>query len=328
MEELIKILREKIQSQSRNQESWAMAILDQQIKIRKMFHIQRDSDPFTPYYPPDSKLSPIYPEVYSETGDRMRFFFLRDKDVPHVPYYACERFIIWDRFNYGLENHFYTSDEIFKPIGNPKHKFGILMEPRPIKNQMYDELFKRKEWIEKEFDLIFTFDSEVLEKFSNARFVPICAKYWLIGHMGNFSDEEPIIPPDIYKRKSKMISMIASRKNACELHRFRQNLAWKCKNEKLADTFGGFDGGRWFKIAEPFLDYRYSIAVENDISPVFFTEKIMHCFAAQTVPIYLGATDIGKFFNMDGIIQFRVEDFDRFDEILKQCTIEDYQRRL
>lgn len=87
-------------------------------------------------------------------------------------------------------------------------------------------------------------------------------------------------------------------------------------------------GGGYVPIETPFEKYRYSIAVENLVSPFYFTEKICNCFAAQTIPIYIGATEIGKFFNPEGIIQIRVEDFDRLEEILSKCTPEEYERRL
>ena len=54
----------------------------------------------------------------------------------------------------------------------------------------------------------------------------------------------------------------------------------------------------------------------------------MNCFAAQTIPIYLGATEINKFFNAGGIITFKLEDVDHFEDILKQCTEKEYERRL
>ncbi len=78
----------------------------------------------------------------------------------------------------------------------------------------------------------------------------------------------------------------------------------------------------------PFEEYRFTIAIENLVSPFYFTEKILNCFAAQTIPIYIGATEIGRFFNLDGIIPIRVEDLDRLEEILAQCTPEEYERRL
>ena len=78
----------------------------------------------------------------------------------------------------------------------------------------------------------------------------------------------------------------------------------------------------------PFEHYRYSIAVENGIEPYYFTEKILNCFAAQTIPIYLGATKIDQFFNADGIIQIGLEDCEHIEKILKLCTAEEYERRL
>ena len=55
--------------------------------------------------------------------------------------------------------------------------------------------------------------------------------------------------------------------------------------------------------AQDYLEhYRYSIIIENDIDELWYTEKILNCFATKTIPIYLGATKIGERFNSDGII--------------------------
>ena len=60
-------------------------------------------------------------------------------------------------------------------------------------------------------------------------------------------------------------------------------------------------------------DYRFSFCVENDTYDTYFTEKILDCFATGTIPVYLGAPDIGNHFNMDGIIilseEFDVSEF-------------------
>ena len=52
----------------------------------------------------------------------------------------------------------------------------------------------------------------------------------------------------------------------------------------------------------------------------------MTAFAFHTVPIYLGATEIDKFFNPDGIIKITTKD--DINEVLKQCSKEDYENRL
>lgn len=328
MEELLKQLREKLQTQLQSEERLASHIRSEQIKIRKMLNIYVDSDPFSPYYPPNKTISPDYPEVFSERGDRMRFFFLSDRDFAHDPYYSCERFIFWDRYNYGLKNHVYSGEEIFRPTGSPKHKFSMIVESRAIKPWVYDEILQNKDWVEREFDLVFTFDSEILDTLENARFVPFCAGYWFDKKLTAGDQQVKLPPDDIFSRKTKLISIIASDKTMCDLHEFRTKLALKCKHENLADTFGTFDGGEFVRFDIPLLDYRYSIVIENDVKLYWFSEKLTNCFASQTIPIYIGATEIGKFFNTDGIITIRVEDFDRLGEILKKCTIEEYNRRL
>ena len=75
-------------------------------------------------------------------------------------------------------------------------------------------------------------------------------------------------------------------------------------------------------------EYRYSIIIENDESDYFFSEKITNCFAAQTIPIYVGAKKIGQFFNKDGIIQISSGQLSDLDEILKCCTPRNYEERI
>lgn len=140
--------------------------------------------------------------------------------------------------------------------------------------------------------------------------------------------ENFVISPENYKRKTKNVSMISSAKEMCHMHLVRKKLAFHCKEHGLADTYGKFDGGAYCPIELPFKDYRYSIVVENNIEPFYFTEKIMNAFAAQTIPIYLGATEIGRFFNANGIIQIGLDDCNHIENILKRCTPEEYERRL
>ena len=115
----------------------------------------------------------------------------------------------------------------------------------------------------------------------------------------------------------------------CPLHQFRLELARKCKKEQLAQTFGKFDGGSYVKNVDECLDkFRFSIVIENDISDYYFSERLTSCFAAQTIPVYLGARKISEFFNPDGIIFLPGMDLDRAETILAQCTKETYEERL
>ena len=102
----------------------------------------------------------------------------------------------------------------------------------------------------------------------------------------------------------------------------------RCKRLGCADTFGTFDGGDRVKKEDTLTPYRYTIVVENTCSPYYFTEKVLDCFAAQTIPVYLGASGIDQFFNPDGIIKISPQDIDRIEDILKQCTPAEYTRRI
>lgn len=321
---------------------WAKAIITQQQNFGSRLGLDTTPREFIPYYPPPVlPLSNVYPEVFNKYGEPMEFLFISDREFAHVPNERKSRYIIWDRFNFGNDTHFYTHDEIFRTVGNPKRKFAVMLEPHTIKPQSYENVLKHKDYVEKNFDLIFTYDAQIINSLSNACFIPfgavVCygtnlgaSMYEAIkaGFKNDDTEKDFVISPENYKRKTKNISMISSAKEMCPMHRLRKELAFKCKNESLADTFGKFDGGAYVEIEVPFEHYRYSIVVENSIEPLFFTEKIMNAFAAQTIPIYLGATEIGKFFNLDGIIQITLEDCKHIENILKRCTPEEYERRL
>ena len=58
----------------------------------------------------------------------------------------------------------------------------------------------------------------------------------------------------------------------------------------------------------------FSVAIENGQYETYFTEKLLDCFATGTIPVYLGAPDIEKHFNADGIITLS-DEFDVSEDI-------------
>ena len=52
----------------------------------------------------------------------------------------------------------------------------------------------------------------------------------------------------------------------------------------------------------PLFDTQFHIAIENtNLIKNAFSEKLIDCFQTKTIPIYYGASNIGEFFNLDGI---------------------------
>ena len=260
-----------------------------------------------------------YPKVYNREGKELKIFYLQDQLL--APY-SWSRYFMWDRCNYGLDIHFYTHNNMLITRGNPLKKYGMLIESKQVVPDNY-KIFKKNKGLNREFEAIFTYDAELLNELPNAKFFPACANVWY-GKRGELFEWDK----ECFKEKSKGISIVSSNKKMCHLHEARYNLSLYCKENNLADTFGTFDGGSLCLIDDSLKNYRYSIIIENDISDYFFTEKITNCFASQTIPIYLGAKKIGEFFNEDGIIPIIENDLDNIESVLKQCTDEEYSRRL
>lgn len=266
------------------------------------------------------------PEIYNKYGEKMKIFYLQDHICGHSPYsfssqtIAGSNYILWDRFNTALPIHFYSHKEMFQTRKCQK-KFGILVESEGIVPDDYNRILENESYF-KEFDGIFTHSARLLNKFENAKYIP-GSSVWYGGNAGG-----GIMDSEQYLHKEKDISIVSSNKEDCKLHTYRIAIARKMKEIKNVDVYGTIDGGKYIPIFETLEKYRYSIAIENYISDYYFTEKLLNCFAAMTVPIYVGATKIENFFNTDGII--RIEPFtplDEIDKIIRKCCRVDYEER-
>lgn len=267
------------------------------------------------------KIDGTMPRIYNAEGRLLETYFIKNRHSRHAPYGHEGKYFFWDRYNYGLDTHFYGPESMTATLGNPKVKYGMLTESRTIVPQDY-EVFHKHKGLEKEFRYIFSYDDRILNEVGNARFYPICASIWY-GREKQFKWDD-----DAYLKKSKGVSIVSSAKKVCHLHNVRIELSQYCKRNHLADTFGTFDGGENCLIDESLTDYRYSIIIENDISDYFFTEKITNCFAAQTIPVYLGARKIDQYFNADGIIAVTEKQLTDIESVLKGCTKEAYEEKL
>lgn len=109
--------------------------------------------------------------------------------------------------------------------------------------------------------------------------------------------------PDASLLNRKFCSFVVSNAKSC--HPLRRLFFERLCKYKRVDS-----GGRWLnniggavkdKIAFC-RDYKFNICFENSSHPGYVTEKIMHAYAAQTVPIYFGAPDVEKDFCLDSMV--------------------------
>lgn len=191
----------------------------------------------------------------------------------HSPnqYFNCRKQPSYIKWVDNAPIKFYSDHNIFDGTGN-----ALMVEPRSILPESYKWLSNNWE----RFDNIFTHDDELL-KLPNAKKI-------LFGNVWDWSDEP----------KTKLVSMITSKKQFCELHKKRWELANKL--QKKIDVFG-LDGN-WVETKTAHAPYMFAIVIENYIDDWWFTEKICNCFANKVIPIYYGARNINQIFNSNGII--------------------------
>lgn len=214
------------------------------------------------------------------------------------------------KFTFFVDN---AINDAFK-IQDKSIKFAWLLESKFITPKIVEDIITNPTPYLDTFDLIFTHNQELLKINSKFKWVP-AQGYWI---------KNAALYP-----KSKKISMITSNKSITEGHKNR--LVWVSKLEGQVDLYGR--GYNEIKLKEEGLcDYMYSVVIENGNYDSYFTEKILDCFATGTIPVYSGSSDIGDFFNSDGIIKlesnFNVEDISESDYISRMEAIKDNLERV
>ncbi|MES1981380.1 MAG: glycosyltransferase family 10 [Pseudomonadota bacterium] len=95
---------------------------------------------------------------------------------------------------------------------------------------------------------------------------------------------------------------------------------WKNLNElpstwvnRLKDVINNQYLGQCQDKLETISGYKFSVCYENMALPGYVTEKIVDCFVAGTIPLYLGAPDIETIIPAESFIDKR--SFDSFDQL-------------
>ena len=191
-------------------------------------------------------------------------------------------------------------------------KVAWIMEPRAFSPRAYRFLENN---IEK-FNFVLTYDESLLMNYPNkCIFTPAD---------GIFIDSESVFSKTV--TKEKLVSHIYSHKRQLEGHRLRHQVAdMISKAPYSVDTLGSGTGKYLNKKSDGLNSYYFSIVIENNRSPNYFTEKILDCFACKTIPLYWGAPNINKWFDMDSIICF--ETLGDLEKILLTLSKEEYESR-
>lgn len=173
------------------------------------------------------------------------------------------------------------SDLAFK---TKSKKIAWIVESSAIIPQTINTIKDNYQKISDEFNFLVTHDLSISCLAENFYYLPPSG-YW-------------VKDPQCYP-KTRLCSMITSNKILCEGHKYR--LKWAEKLKDKLDLYGR--GIRDFSNKEDAIsEYMFSVTMENESYPGYWSEKILDCFACGTIPIYHGDPSIGDHFNKDGII--------------------------
>ena len=164
-------------------------------------------------------------------------------------------------------------------------KYGWLIEPRWY-NPMTRQIKSNPQPYIEAYDSIFTHDKELLDLDPTFKFV--FGQGSIIEEVGVFD-------------KSKLVSCVVSDLQMTDGHKLRLEIAKQIADSGEVDMYGKAFNYIPRKI-DALKDYRFSFAMENDCYESYFTEKLHDCLLTGTMPIYVGAPNIGDFYNLDGIV--------------------------
>lgn len=150
----------------------------------------------------------------------------------------------------------------------------------------------------KHFDIILTYDDEILKNCNNSYFMPF-GSTWI----QSFENEKKVFG----------VSHLTGNKFITYGHKLRHEIHHKQKEIRIPTNFyvskyGGpnlYENNLILKdIKNPLFNTQFHICIENSNQKNLFTEKLVDTLITKTVPIFWGTDNISDFFNEKGF--FRV----------------------
>lgn len=202
-------------------------------------------------------------------------------------------------------------------IKNDSKKILLLFEPEEISKSSNSVIQHHKN-----FDYILTHNEQILNECSNA----------VLFEFGSTWIKDDYSYPD----KKFEVSSLVGFKTWTEGHVLRHKLWYKQNRINIPKKFfmsrdsrgiQSFDNNPVLgESKDPLFDSQFHIVIENVKRKYWFTEKLIDCIKAKSVPVYWGCPNIDEYFNTDGFII--VNSLDEIVEACNNLTEEDYIKRL
>tara|TARA_R100000951_G_scaffold116779_2_gene130722 strand:- start:3155 stop:4867 length:1713 start_codon:yes stop_codon:yes gene_type:complete len=254
----------------------------------------------------------LWDNLFTHTKDHPTFGYITPQGE-YAPRTSKLRYVEKEKiFDYGSGITIFTDNFLNKDLIESVRsniKIGWIMEPPVIHSRAYDNAIECRDSL----DYVLTFSKELSEKYENFILFPWCylrvaQDDWGIGE------------------KNKLVSLIASNKRYTEGHKLRHMIADKESEKYGIDLYGSAfkqfsELGKGIAIK----DYMYTIVIQNSQVDTFFTDFVDPLITG-TVPIFWGTSEISKYFNPNGFIEFNT--LEELKIILDNISEKDYNSRM
>jgi hypothetical protein len=219
---------------------------------------------------------------------------------------------------------FYDSKIFEANLYNAKHiNFSLFVDNIPATQQDLSEIniivlaepneyFGLHDWVLQNkdiFSVILTWDDKILNTCENSIFLPFGSTWFKTNQYEKVHD------------KKFEIAHLCGTLLKSYGHQMRHEILDREFEFKMPTNFYKTIGNRHIeddaRIGKEtvFGNSQFGIAIENFSHRGYFSEKILDCFLMKTIPVYWGCSNIGDFFNVDGIVKF-----DNVDDLLYQIN--------
>lgn len=175
------------------------------------------------------------------------------------------------------------------------------------------------------FDKIYTYDNEILNLYQHSELF-VFGSCWILTDKNNniIQKQKDYFNNFKIEDKKHKLSFIKSSNDWLPGHRLRHIVTPHL--DKKYDFEVNFPKHRIETKIELFTDSMFHLCIENSQQGNYFTEKIVDCFMSYTIPIYWGCTNIGDFFDINGIII--VNSYEEIIDVLNNLKEDDYIDRI
>jgi hypothetical protein len=173
----------------------------------------------------------------------------------------------------------------------------------------------------KNFDLILTYDQEILNTCENAVMFEF-GTTWVHDY-------------DYSTQKKFQVSHLVGNKSKTNGHKLRHDVYYNqneitTPKDFYVSSFGSIPNNYNSKVLgdkkNPLFDSQYHICIENSKQNNLFTEKLIDCLYTKTIPIFYGCENIRDFFDTRGF--FIVNSLSEIIDVCDNLTENTYSEKL